>query len=625
LFCKQLIEYLSTNINLTTMKKIYFSFLFASGLLAAQAQQISEIQSLKKVNSFNEAPKHVNQSPVSNKTPMWEENFANGLNSTNGTWTTSGPDAAIWRRVTAVANGCYSTGANAGVTFTTKANGFMIFHADSSNCPGGNWTASQRTGSLISPSIDFTGEPSVMVNFQQAFRHCCSGSFELHLSVSNNGGTSWTDYNVTENVAVNASSGTLTTSVNISAVAANQPNVLLRFTFNATSANTSAYFWAIDDISITEAPTNDLRLFTKYWGVEGAWGDRMPYYQVPTTQIAPINFSVVAENIGAAAQPNTRLTVTSGGYTGTSPMGVTFVSGQLDSLHASPAFTPAAAPATHNISYLVSSDSVDFTPANNASTDEVIVNNFIYARDAGQNTGGLFNSGDPYEVGNVFDIFTNQAVYGVSFRVRSSSAGSPVVYGALYSIDQSGFIQERITQDYFVTSAQISSNAVITLPFLTPYTLQAGNTYLVVVGTYGQPGTNDFVTITSGESAPQTSFYLDGTDATWYFVTSTPAVRMNFDQSLNLIESANNVASLGQNYPNPFDATTRIDYTLNEATQVSFEVVDITGKVVLTRNEGFKSAGEYSITLDANQFSSGMYFYTLQAGDFKTTKKMTVK
>jgi photosystem II stability/assembly factor-like uncharacterized protein len=80
--------------------------------------------------------------------------------------------------------------------------------------------------------------------------------------------------------------------------------------------------------------------------------------------------------------------------------------------------------------------------------------------------------------------------------------------------------------------------------------------------------------------------------------------------------------SLEQNYPNPFNPTTTIHYTLPKASNVTLKVFDMLGnEVALVVNE-FKPAGRYSALYSAENLSSGVYFYTMEAGGFTDTKKM---
>jgi hypothetical protein len=81
---------------------------------------------------------------------------------------------------------------------------------------------------------------------------------------------------------------------------------------------------------------------------------------------------------------------------------------------------------------------------------------------------------------------------------------------------------------------------------------------------------------------------------------------------------------LAQNYPNPFNPVTTISYSLPLKSQVELVVYNTLGEEVIQLVYGEKEAGSYSVELDANGLSSGIYFYKLQAGEFVETKKMVL-
>ena len=78
-----------------------------------------------------------------------------------------------------------------------------------------------------------------------------------------------------------------------------------------------------------------------------------------------------------------------------------------------------------------------------------------------------------------------------------------------------------------------------------------------------------------------------------------------------------------QNYPNPFNAKTQIGIALPEASDVVVDIYSITGQLVESVS-GYFEAGNHSITWDASDVSSGVYFYKITAGDFSQTMKMTL-
>jgi uncharacterized protein (TIGR02145 family) len=79
---------------------------------------------------------------------------------------------------------------------------------------------------------------------------------------------------------------------------------------------------------------------------------------------------------------------------------------------------------------------------------------------------------------------------------------------------------------------------------------------------------------------------------------------------------------LSQNYPNPFNPNTVILYSLPLASEVKLIVYNSLGQTVKVLENGFKSAGNYSVNFNASELSSGTYFYKIEAGQFSQIKKM---
>lgn len=88
------------------------------------------------------------------------------------------------------------------------------------------------------------------------------------------------------------------------------------------------------------------------------------------------------------------------------------------------------------------------------------------------------------------------------------------------------------------------------------------------------------------------------------------------------------VFALFQNYPNPFNPSTTIQYSLEKSVQVSLKVYNMLGVEVATLVNGRQEAGGYDVSFntnnETNNFSSGVYFYRLEAGSFVSTKKFVL-
>lgn len=79
---------------------------------------------------------------------------------------------------------------------------------------------------------------------------------------------------------------------------------------------------------------------------------------------------------------------------------------------------------------------------------------------------------------------------------------------------------------------------------------------------------------------------------------------------------------LHQNYPNPFNPATTIEYSIPSKSFVVIKVFDLTGKEIVKLINEEKYPGNYKIEFDAGKLTSGVYFYSLKAGNTFITKKM---
>jgi len=84
------------------------------------------------------------------------------------------------------------------------------------------------------------------------------------------------------------------------------------------------------------------------------------------------------------------------------------------------------------------------------------------------------------------------------------------------------------------------------------------------------------------------------------------------------------IFSLSQNYPNPFNPVTSIRFTVGQPQLVSLKIYDVLGREVASLLHEKKNPGTYIVAWNAGSYSSGVYFYRLQAGSMIQTKKMVL-
>ncbi len=100
-----------------------------------------------------------------------------------------------------------------------------------------------------------------------------------------------------------------------------------------------------------------------------------------------------------------------------------------------------------------------------------------------------------------------------------------------------------------------------------------------------------------------------------------------FDLVFKEDENGNNSPvsfSLSQNFPNPFNPSTMIQYSIPEAQNVELKVYDLLGREVQTLVNTVQNPGSYNVMFNAQNLSSGVYFYRLTAGSYTDVKKMTL-
>jgi hypothetical protein len=107
----------------------------------------------------------------------------------------------------------------------------------------------------------------------------------------------------------------------------------------------------------------------------------------------------------------------------------------------------------------------------------------------------------------------------------------------------------------------------------------------------------------------------------WY-VKDVKLPKVAIPLGVEQISSTPGTFTLTQNFPNPFNPSTSIDFTLPKSGLTSLKVYNMLGQVVATLADGVFAAGSHRATFDAHGLPSGMYIYRLESGSFSTAKKM---
>jgi hypothetical protein len=125
-------------------------------------------------------------------------------------------------------------------------------------------------------------------------------------------------------------------------------------------------------------------------------------------------------------------------------------------------------------------------------------------------------------------------------------------------------------------------------------------------------------------------FSIDLTEDGGYVLTGTSndevlLTKLGPEQATSVENQATHVPvrfKLSQNHPNPFNPSTKISYSIPRSGFVTLKVYDMLAREIRTLVNKFQQANVYSVTFNASDLPSGVYFYKLQVGDFSEMKKM---
>lgn len=606
-------------------------------------------------------------------TTLFSETFSNGFDGDNGVGPWEALDSSplgneIWKEG---GSGGLNNPTNFGFgsltpNFTTSSNGYAFFDCFRYNQPTLPDYESVL-GTLTSPSLDFSANSSVIVEYQQIFAYCCFSFSPLTVEVSNDGGISWTVF-PGEGAFIpdaNTASGNLTTVIDISCAAAFQSDVLIRWAYNNAFDNFFGFYsWCIDDIMVYEAAsTDDVEVIQVTNGdVFFIWEYRVtPIQQARSAADGGLQVGVVYSNRGSADQIDAVIDVQILDEGGTSifsyetaPFDIPANANALacpqisDTVYLDTGFVPSET-GEYTIEVTVITQNEDASPANNTLTRSIEYTNYTYGHDD-QNeldieyrpvlTSGSF---ERFGFGNFYTVPNEGSVAnGVLVRFGPNTDEEFEVEVRLYEVDSPAEINPiadagfgSVSAFYEITAADISpsiANSVETyIEFEDELELLTDKIYFVCVILDAE--TSPFELTCLGESNSDTDFStrivaLTGDqESFWFGDGGTPAVRLVVDGDPTGIEEVAELegVTLGQNMPNPAKGFTTIQYQLERNLDVNFQVMDATGRVVFEQRYGNLAPGQHVIELDLAGYSTGVYQYSIFSGNSRVTRSMVIE
>lgn len=420
----------------------------------------------------------------------------------------------------------------------------------------------------------------------------------------------------------------------ITTAAGGQEQIWVRFRWSGTWG----YSWEIDDIQIYQTPANDLRIdnYTSYtdYFTTGVYEAGV----FAAGQLSELQAAAKVYNVGYLDQEGSTLALgVNGSEVGASdPITISYQTD--DTLRVVYDMSEVG---TYDLSYTVSATVEDENPGNNTASQSFEVSNLHYGRDNGTMVAEFPGEGtDDFIALAPYDIFEDVTVYAIDVAiVAGSEDGTPVIAHLFDGADEN-YITEQyggliVSTSELDLAAQYSNDGTeddvlwYTLVLEEPTTLPAGS---VIGAGFEHYGGSSVQIWESQYTYDNTAFvygpFGSGSAYDWYYTNETPMVRLNLNPDATNTVSVKEVAAANFQFyplaPNPANASTRLQYRLDQNSDVALEVRDITGKLVTRINRGTQAVGYHSITLDVEEYNAGVYMTTLVVNGARATERLLV-
>ena len=614
------------------MKKIYLSIcaLVVSSTSFAQQSRIATENFVEPSKQISVVNSQTASSVAVPATIIWQDDCSNAADWTMANASIPPLDWSIETDPNAV-----PTGSNGPMTSTTASNGYLFINSDGSGGGDNDGTPIICTATTAG-MIDCSAYPYIELTFQHNYRWWQD---TRGVQVSNDGGASWivvdtiTDLNGYPN---DQNSGTPEVSVyNISSICGGQDSVMVQFFYDDNDF--WAWYWAVDDVMISEIPDNSMAISN---GVQGGWwqtyatttGDGFDYTFKPQSQIAdnPYAFEAVLRNAGLAPQ-NTTLNVEvrdgSGSvvFSDVSNTVLLDLSFPQDTFVINSTFAPSA-----NGVYEITMWGVGDSVSTDSTVLYTMVTDYEYGRDLNQANGS-------WRVGRTcggmvlavkYDIYADETLYSIQAFIDDQSIVGTAVFAQLWEDDAQGDpIFLTSTDDVIITAAHLGN--WMTIPFNGGEPLIAGGAgFYAAVSGYANP-IDTFNISVSGESQGGAKIQdngcqlsTSGTFGDWYNISSTPMIRMSFDPASVSME--NNVLKGDFNvYPNPNNGIFTIEFNNVKSDDYLLTVTNVLGQEVYTSS--ITSNGLNSETVDLTEFDKGIYILEISNDNATISEKIIIE
>ena len=484
------------------------------------------------------------------------------------------------------------------------------------------------------PEFDFTGQSNMWILFE--FYHDKNwGGGDASVEVSIDGGATWEDLSdgpLPETQAWQAAAFDLSDYSDSS-------SVKIRFLWSDAGSWASGF--AIDDIVINPLPEYALKLNQALQVFPSSYFGGTSYPTVPKSQAeaTAYNFAGYIQNMGLNTLDSARVyaSITAEGFSSQSD-GINTVSLDQDTLFCNDVFTATSA-GIYTADVYAADDNGTQTETSSVSFE---VTEFEYARDnagmTGDYSGGSYvNDAGTEQRGNVFDIYADATIYAIKVRAHPATSPNCMVKGIINTvIPGDGTESNPTTYAFFTETPEINigehTDGWTNLMFNPPVQVFAGDVILATISaTYN--GVDTLVIGTNGNTDVAETMLQDidgtqpnGNPGDWYYTTTAPMVRLNFDPNATGPAPPASVNELVNQakfnvYPNPNNGIFNISVS-NSIENQTIEIKNIIGQMVYSEIASNSSEN----TIDLSDLNKGIYTISLVSeSGISTAKKIIIQ
>lgn len=401
-----------------------------------------------------------------------------------------------------------------------------------------------------------------------------------------------------------------------------EPNIALRFRWSDNGYWSSGA--AVDNVHVAENVDYNVGILRAHTAEYTAdWNDTLTisgeYSKIPLAQATPLVLGTTVKNKGALPIENVVLSVaiqSDGNQLASYNSEVVSIlyPTEEEDLYVYTDFVPEEL-AEYTIDYELIAQS-DEDPSDNLATRSFEVTSDVYALDDGEADSFRDNGGASFTIGNYFEVPNDGSLcYSIGVAIGANSVAGSEIHARIYNSD---FIFETGAAPYTVTADDINligEENVVNIPFEAPYPLEGGKDYIAAIAYFGNPFWQ-FTVANSGSSQEQFSVFQNEF-GDWFYVTTTPVVRMNLSPTVAVQET--DIVEKPILAPNPVQSHYTLSWARASHGVLDIAIYDLAGRAVAQKTLNATAAESMVTPVNIDHLAPGVYHMALRQGQYFAT------